>query len=187
MKRILGSILLLVLGGGAIHATTYVPVTFDELVTKADVIFVGEVTDVRPVALQTREGTLIQTRVVFRVLDPIAGTSSALEVFEFLGGEVGGVRMAIPGMPTFAIGDRRLMFARRDRSINPIVGFTQGLFQITRDSGGTDRVLLLDGTPLERPDLLGTRSPAGRIGAIPVTLASLRTRVTAVLVRGGRR
>ena len=141
-------------------ATSYPPVTFTELVTRADVIFVGEVTDVRPYPVSTRDGTIIKTRVVFRVQDPIAGPTSALEVFDFFGGEWGDVGMAIAEMPRFAVGDRRVVFARRERSINPIVGFTQGLFQVTRDSYGVDRVLTFDGSPLGRPDNLGTRASA---------------------------
>ena len=68
-------------------ATTYEAVTFDELVTRADVIFAGEVTEVRPFLLDTADGTIIKTRVIFRVADPIWGTTNLLEVFDFLGGE----------------------------------------------------------------------------------------------------
>ncbi len=141
-------------------ATTYDPVTLAELVTRAEVIFVGEVVDVRPFPVTTRDGAVIKTRVVFRVQDPIAGTSSALETFDFFGGEVGDVGMAIAEMPRFAVGERRVVFARREQSINPIVGFRQGLFQVQRDSRGVDRVLTLDGAPLGRPENLGTRTSA---------------------------
>lgn len=136
-------------------ATTYPPVTFGELVTRADVIFIGEVTDVRPYPLDVPDGTIIKTRVIFRVSDPIWGTTSLLEVFDFLGGEWGDIELVIAEMPEFAVGDRRVVFARRDRSINPIVGFTQGLLQIRRDSGGVDRVFTLGGVPLGNPESIG--------------------------------
>ncbi len=136
-------------------ATTYPPVTFGELVTRADVIFIGEVTDVRPFPLDTPDGTIIKTRVIFRVSDPIWGTTSLVEVFEFLGGTWGDLEMAISGMPKFAVGDRRVVFAYREESINPIVGFTQGLLQIRRDSGGVDRVFTLGGVPLGQPESIG--------------------------------
>lgn len=170
------------------HATTYPPVTFTELVTRADVIFVGEVVDVRPYPVRTRDGTIIKTRVVFRVQDPIAGTSSALEVFDFLGGEWGGIGLAVADMPTFVLGDRRIVFARRARSANPIVGFTQGLFQVTRDSFGVDRVLTLDGSPLARPENLGTRIPAvGPSGATPIPLSQFRERISSLVAEARRR
>jgi hypothetical protein len=163
-------------------ATTYDPVTFADLVTRADVIFVGEVVDVRPYPVSTRDGAVIKTRVVFRVQDAIAGTSSALEVFDFFGGEFGDVGMAIGEMPRFTVGDRRIVFAYRAPSINPIVGFRQGLFQVERDSGGVDRVLTLDGAPLGRPENLGTRSSVlPPIGAPSVTLTEFHARIATTL------
>lgn len=169
-------------------ATSYPPVTFPELVASADVIFVGDVVDVRPFPVNTRGGTIIKTRVVFRIQDPIFGTTNALEAFDFLGGEWGGIGMAVAEMPTFIVGDRRIVFARRDRSANPIVGFTQGLFQVTRDSFGVDRVLTLDGWPLERPENLGTRTPAvGPVGGTPIRLSDFRDRISRTLAETRRR
>ena len=163
-------------------ATTYLPVSFDELVTRADVIFVGEVTDVRPFPLDIPDGTIIKTRVVFRVIDPLWGTTSLLEVFDFLGGEWDGVTMEVAEMPTFAVGDRRVVFARRERSINPIVGFTQGLLQISRDSGGVDRVFTLGGLPLGSPESIGIRSPAvSPTPIVPMPLPEFRDRISRAL------
>jgi hypothetical protein len=122
------------------HATTFLPVTFDDLIAESDVIFVGEVVDVHAYTMQTREGTIVKTRVTFRVTDPLSGDNSLVQVLDFLGGEADGVGLRVSGMPTFTVGDRRIVFARRDQSINPIVGFTQGLMNVTRDGSGTDRV-----------------------------------------------
>jgi len=133
-----------------VRATTFEPVTFNDMVAQADVIFVGDVVDVRPFTVQTRERTIVKTRVTFSVSDPLYGTSSLVEVFDFLGGETADLGMKVEGMPTFAVGDRRVVLARRDRSINPIVGFTQGLMKVSRDAGGIDRVLTLEGAPIAR-------------------------------------
>jgi hypothetical protein len=133
-----------------VRATTFEPVSFNDMVAQADVIFVGDVVDVRPFTVQTRERTIVKTRVTFSVSDPLYGTSSLVEVFDFLGGETADLGMKVEGMPTFAVGDRRVVFARRDRSINPIVGFTQGLMKVSRDAGGIDRVLTLEGAPIAR-------------------------------------
>jgi hypothetical protein len=169
-------------------ATTYLPVSFDELVTKADVIFVGEVVDVRPYALDTPGGTIIKTRVTFSVSDPLYGTTSLVEVFDFLGGELNGVGMAVAEMPKFAVGDRRVMFARRERSINPIVGFTQGLLRITRDVNGVDRISTLDGTPVAAPGSIGTRTPGLLLAPVaPMRLSDFRSRVTQALAEARRR
>lgn len=170
-----------------VGATTYPPVTFDELVSRADMIFVGEVADVRPYQAESREGTVIRTRVVFRVYDPLFGTTGALEVLDFFGGEAGGIGMAIEGIPRFAVGDRRVVFARRARSINPIVGFTQGLLQVRRDGGGVDRVLTLDGVPVATTDAIATRAPLLAGGPIaPMRLSDFRDRVASA-VAGRRR
>lgn len=169
------------------HATTYLPVTFDELVTKADVIFVGQVVDVRPYALETRDGEIIKTRVTFSVSDPLYGTSSLVEVVDFLGGELNGVGMAVADMPTFAVGDRRVMFMRRERSINPIVGFTQGLLRVTRDVNGVDRISTLDGAALSTTESIGTRASGVTLApAAPMRLSDLRDRITRALVAARR-
>ena len=149
----------------AVRATSFEPLTFNDLVTQADVIFVGDVVDVRPYAVQTRERTIVKTRVTFSVSDPLYGTSSIVEVFDFLGGETAELGMRVAGMPTFTVGDRRVVFARRDRSINPIVGFTQGLMKVTRDAGGVDRVLTIEGASVARLSDVRARVNQGLIEA----------------------
>lgn len=163
-----------------IAATTYPPVTFAELITKADVIFVGEVVDVTFFPVRTRDGTIIKTRVIFRVLDPLFGTTSSLEVFEFLGGEWNAMRLEVAEMPRFAIGNRLVMFAYREQSINPIVGFTQGAFRVTRDASGVDRVLTLAGVPVFGPERIGRSMPQlFPMPATPISLADFRSRIRA--------
>ena len=111
-------------------------------------IFVGEVTDVRPFVLESSAGTSIMTRVSFSVADPLFGTTSLVEVFDFLGGQIGDAGMRVAEMPQFTIGDRTVVFARREQSINQIVGFNQGLLRVTRDGAGIDRVQTQDRRPL---------------------------------------
>lgn len=146
-------------------ATSFEPVTFDDLVTQSDVIFVGDVVDVRPFTLQVRDRTIVKTRVTFRVDDPLFGTSSLVEVFDFLGGETPELGMSVAGMPAFHIGDRRVVFARRARSVNPIVGFTQGLMKVARDANGVERVTTLEGAPVSRLSDFRARINGGLIGA----------------------
>jgi hypothetical protein len=154
-----------VAAGARLGATSFEAVTFDDLVTQSDVIFVGNVVDVHPYTLQVRDHTIVKTRVTFRVDDPLYGTTSLVEVFDFLGGETPDIGMAVAGMPTFAVGDRRVVFARRERSINPIVGFTQGLMKIARDADGVDRVTTLKGDPIARLSDFRARINSGLIQA----------------------
>jgi len=185
LLTVVGGVLLL--GGNVARATSYLPVTFDDLIADADVIFVGEVTDVRPFPLNTRDGTIIKTRVVFRVSDPLWGTTTILEVFDFLGGEWGDVGMVVAEMPQFAVGDRRVVFARREQSINPIVGFTQGLLRVLRDAGGVERVFTLKGAPLGQPEQIGLRSSVDAATPIaPMSLSAFRDRIGRALAEARR-
>lgn len=158
------------------EAASYDAVTFNELVARADMIFVGDVMDVRPFTVSTPEGTLIKTRVTFMVRDPLWGTGSTLEIFEFLGGEIGNAGMKVPDMRTFVPGDRRVVFARRERSINPIVGFTQGLLRVSRDSG-VDAVQTSDGQPLARAEDIGRPRGARVRDMRPMALSTLRAQI----------
>jgi hypothetical protein len=156
---------LAVAAGARLAATSFEPVTFDDLVTQSDVIFVGDVVDVHPYILQVRDRTIVKTRVTFRVDDPLYGTTSLVEVFDFLGGETPELGMTVAGMPTFTVGDRRVVFARRDRSINPFVGFTQGLMKVAPDVNGIDRVTTLEGLPVARLSDFRARINGGLIEA----------------------
>ena len=164
-----------------VSATSYLPVTFDDLVKQADVIFVGDVVDARAFTLRTRRNTLVNTRVTFRVSDPLYGTTSIVEVFDFLGGEADGIGMAVMGMPTFRVGDRRVVFAHRGSSINPIVGFTQGLLQVRRDANGIDRVLTLEGAPLTRTENIGSSPQMSLDTKMSMRLSDFRDRVARAL------
>jgi len=190
MKRLIPwAFVLLLLCGAAItaNATTFPAVTLDDLIARADVIFVGDVVDVRPFAVSTPDGPIIKTRVIFRVSDAWWGTSSVQEVLDFLGGQLNGVGMAVADMPTFKVGDRRVVFARRDQSINPIVGFTQGLLLVARDSDGVERVLTADGRALTLPEQVGNNIQSNRTAsanaAATVKLADFRDHVRRSVAR----
>ena len=172
--------LVCLLACGAIQrvsATSYEAVSFSDLLAKADMIFVGDVLDVRPFAIESREGTVIMTRVTFVVRDPLLGTSSTLEILEFMGGELGDIGQKVAEMPTFKPGDRCVVFAKRERSINPIVGFTQGLMRITRDDAGLDVIQTSAGEPLARTEDIGRPRGAGVRESRPMALSSFRARI----------
>lgn len=166
---------------GTVTATSYAPVSFEELVTKADVIFIGDVLDVRPFTVATPEGDAIKTRVTFMVRDAIFGTTHTLESFEFLGGVVGNRELRVAEMPTFKAGDRRMVFASRTRSINPIIGFTQGLMRVSTDPSGVDVVQTSDGAPLASLQDIGRPNAARLRSGRAMPLSSLRAQVVTLL------
>ena len=169
---------LLTLGAMArLSATSYLAVSFDDLLAKADMIFVGDVLNVQPFEIDYGKGPTIKTRVTFVVRDPLFGTTSTLEILEFAGGEIGDIGEKVAEMPTFSPGDRRVVFARRQRSMNPIVGFTQGLMKITQDAAGLDVIMTSTGEPLARTEDIGRPRGTGVRESRPMTLSSFRARI----------
>jgi len=158
-----------------LFATSYPTFTFDELVARADVIFVGDVVDVRPFVTTYRGETIVKTRVVFSVRDAVWGTTSSLEILEFLGGEVGDLRFEIAEMPHFVVGERRVMFSYRKRSINPVVGFVQGALRVQPDAAGVERVLSLERIPVARVEQIGR--PRTLSAEPAMSLRDLRARI----------
>ena len=86
--------------------------------------------------------------------------------------------------PQFTVGERHVVFARREQSINPIVGFSQGLLRVTRDDSGVERVQTLDRRPLAQVESIGK---ATAVSAAPMRLADLRDRISTALRQAGRR
>ena len=88
--------------------------------------------------------------------------------------------------PVFAVGDRRVVFARRERSINPVVGFTQGLMRIAPDASGIDRVFTLERVPIASAESIGRQSSGATVTAAPMPLSELRARISRALVEARR-
>lgn len=115
-------------------------VPFDEVTQTADVIFIGTVTSTTP-----RHGHLpgmIVTDVAFDDvvllyahpllnIDPESGIT-----LTFGGGQIDGQAMSVSGVPQFELGDRVLLFSLYDKRsyANPLVGGTNGLVRIGRDT-----------------------------------------------------
>lgn len=139
---LLSALLGMMLGGA--HATTYLQLTPGQMLAKADLVFVGTVSDV---TVNVRDGRP-WTDVEFTVETPIEGVPldadgrpSGPETLSFLGGDAaGGPSLAVGGMPQFEKGERVLVFAYDQAYASPIVGFRQGLWRVTAagllDEGG---------------------------------------------------
>jgi hypothetical protein len=80
---------------------------------------------------------LIVTDVTFRTEEVLKGERAALKTLTFLGGQVGDVRMDVPGIPTFMVGDRDVLFVHIRRATRmPIVGVFHGRFRVVTGPGG---------------------------------------------------
>lgn len=130
----------LMVGRGS--ATTVAPVTLAEMSVAADLVVEGWVAQVAA----REEATGIFTYVTLEGLRVVHGrhASPTLEL-RFAGGEVAGAGERIVGMPSFAVGERVLLFVRGNGSqLCPLVGWHQGRFNVVTDPA-TGAEFLTDG------------------------------------------
>jgi hypothetical protein len=117
----------------AVYATSAVEVTFTDLVTQADVIAVGTVTEIRE-QWDTEKKTPL-TLVTFSNLTTVKGSPGSSFTLEFLGGKMpNGLVMVVAGVPQFTVGERAVVFsAGNHRDFCPLVGIWQGLLRVAAD------------------------------------------------------
>ena len=147
-------------------ATVIVAMDFDEQCAAADRVFVGTVR-----AVESRRIAAVpqyfETLVTFTVEEAVVGAVPPEVVLRFAGGEMGGVRQSIDGMPDLRAGERYVVFADADHEpplLSPIVGFNQGLYRAVSEDGPSGRRSLVRdraGRPLAA-SVFGPRAPAGR-------------------------
>jgi len=131
-------------------ATTVESLTTSAQAATADRIFVGTVTAVtsRPNAATPK---YFETVVGFTVEDTVAGGVPATLEITLSGGEVGGIRQRVDGMPEFRIGERYVVLLEADREprlTSPLVGFNQGLYRVVGADRATAVVRDRNGQPL---------------------------------------
>jgi hypothetical protein len=127
--------------------------------SRADSVFVGEVTRIaHQVSSPDASGLRLPfTLVTWRVDDGIKGVAGQTYTARFLGGPLGDRTLDVPEIPTFAVGDRDLLFVRDNGSVGcPLVDGARGRVRIT---GAT------------RPDGLSPDAPSGAwLGAAVASL-----------------
>lgn len=113
------------------HATTWVPLAIDEMLDRAELVFLGTVATVR---VEERAGEP-WTVVGFRVEEGFLGVEedAELELAFYGGSPPSGPSVTVSGMPRFETGERLLVLAYEADYYSPIVGFSQGLW---RERGG---------------------------------------------------
>lgn len=130
-------------------ATTVIPPSFDDLVSQAEVIFQGTVTNVR--SEWTGEGAQrhIMSYVTFKVEDSIKGNPGTNITLRMLGGTVGVETMQVSDAPKFKVGDRDILFVENNGTqFIPLVGIMHGRFHVQKDETGRDVVFTNEGSPL---------------------------------------
>ena len=173
---------------GVARATTVIPPTFESLVSRANIIFVGEVTNVRAIWIATPEGRAIVTQVTFKVEEVWKGAAGAVTQLEFLGGTVGHTTMDVVGMPVFREGQRSVLFVSPDaRTASPLVGFWHGRMRVETDPDGVDRVRTYDGRALGHTSEVGLNRPSFMQSVTPMRLSDLAVAVRSRVLAGNAR
>jgi hypothetical protein len=186
LTRLLVAGALVAVAAGAIHATTVVPPTFDDMVARSQTVFVGQTLDVRSQWVSTSSGPAIVTRVTFKVLRTLKGELGGQTVLEFLGGTVGEYRMEVVGMPRFRAGDEDVLFVdERGQPASPIVGFMHGRFRILEDpASGSRSVARYNFQPFSSVSDIGAPTAAARVSsARALTLAAFEDEISRAVRR----
>src|SRR5665213_2021493 len=109
------------------RAISVIPPSFADLVAKAEQIDRVEVTAVNGQWDTGPQGNVVHTYVQCRVLRTLKGDAQATVTVRLLGGQVGNYRMEIPGVPTFEVGARYILFlAGNGSAFCPLVGIMHG-------------------------------------------------------------
>src|SRR5437660_665891 len=114
MKRYLVTCAGILAIGCSALATTVIPPSFDELVSRAEVIVQGTVTDVRSQWVGEGGQRHINSYVTFKVEDAIKGKPGAQITLQMLGGTVGSETMEVTDAPKFKVGDRDILFVENN-------------------------------------------------------------------------
>jgi hypothetical protein len=165
MKRYLLACAGILAIGCSVLATTVIPPSFDELVSRAEVIFQGTVTDVRSQWVGEGGQRHINSYVTFKVEDAIKGKPGAQITLQMLGGTVGSETMEVTDAPKFKVGDRDILFVENNGTqFVPLVGIMHGRFRVKKDEAGRDAAFTNEGSPLSDVTQLGKNEVAASAG-----------------------
>jgi hypothetical protein len=132
--------------------------TFPELVAESSAVVRVRVASVTSQKVTTARGEAIKTFVTYDVAKSLKGSPSKQITLAFLGGQVGDLRLDVPGMPTFQVGAEDYLFISAKPSFCPLVGAMHGRYHIlTAQKPGRpyvardDRGALVDVRDIVRP------------------------------------
>jgi hypothetical protein len=145
LSRSLILLSLIALALPAARATTVIPPTFDELVTKAEMIFEGTVTGSRSEWTGEGANRHIVTYVSFKIEDAIKGAPGSNYTLRMMGGTVDGQTMEVSDAPRFKVGDRDILFVENNGTqFIPLVGIMHGRFHVQPDENGANEKIAKD-------------------------------------------
>lgn len=162
------------------HAATVPEMSVEELTYASDAVVVAEVVSMKA---EVEKGWVVTT-IHLSVDEVWKGEAIDMITIRQRGGRTAELATSVPGMPTFALGERALLFLEGRRPGRFVVtGMAQGKFAIARAPEGTDIVFpasgLHEAESFQSPPLLDpTISNPTALVAVPhVTLDAMRRRV----------
>lgn len=150
-----------------IHASTVLQMDVDDLLDKAEFIFEGQVINSESTWNQNR--TSINTHITFRIIDTIKGNHNQENLtLIFAGGTVDGLTLNVSGMVYPKVGEKGIYFVENlnGQQVNPLLGWTQGLFRVSNDDNGEERITTENKTPVigltqdQEPETNSERRPS---------------------------
>jgi hypothetical protein len=183
MKKTNSLLLMIALVAGlqSARATTVIPPSFDQLVSQAEVIFQGRVTDVRSQWIGEGAERHIVSYVTFKVEDAVKGKPGESYTIRMFGGTVDDESMGVSGAPTFKLGDDDILFIENNGTqVIPLVGIMHGRFRVKRDHSGREVVTTNEGEPVKNVARLGREAADSSTNA-PLTPADFKAAVKSKL------
>jgi hypothetical protein len=165
LLRALVFLSLMLLVFPAVDATTVIPPTFDELVTRAETIFEGTVTGMRSEWTGEGANRHIVTYVTFKIDDAIKGKVGVDYTIRMFGGTVDGQTIEVTDAPKFKVGDRDILFVENNGSqFIPLVGIMHGRFHVQSDGTANEKVTKDNGAAMAHLAKLGQDEVAAANG-----------------------
>ncbi len=163
---------LIIAASCAASGTTVIPPSFDELVSRAETIVQGTVTEVRSEWAGEGAQRHIVSYVTLRVEDTFKGNPGKQITLRMLGGTVGAETMEVADAPRFKAGDRDVLFVENNGTqFVPLVGIMHGRYRVQKDQAGRDVIMTNSGSPVGSVDEVGKES-AGE--GQPITLQQFK-------------
>ncbi len=183
--RYLSLLALALFAVSSARATTVIPPTFEQLVSQAELIFQGTVTEVKSIWIGEGAQRHIQTYVTFKIEDAVKGEPGATYTISLLGGTVDGQTMEVTDAPQFKVGDRDVLFVEHNgEQFVPLVGINNGRFHVRHDpQSGRDFIHTGEGKPLSDVAKLG-RGEQTAAAANALSAEQFKSAIKAQLAHG---
>jgi len=136
--------------------STMIPLPLATLADHAGQVIVGEVAATR--SYWAENPRRIETEVVFQQVEYLKGRlpdSDTTFTLLLPGGTAGEMTVRLTDMPTFAAGEKWVLFLAPEYTTYPVVGLSQGAFRVAADADGVQRVYDADRRPVAGLDSEG--------------------------------